>query len=275
VLSESAAPKQSLSTIRRRLGACAAIAILGWFNGAVPAHAAEDEAHVVILNALDPYLPAFLAIDAATRASIAKETSRRIVLYPELLDAQRFPLEDLESEQVALLAKKYHALRVDVVVTVTRPAFDFFMRHGERLWPGARLVFHGLPDPGSEPVAVPPDATGLVNRDDFGGTIDIARRLQPNARRILVIAGASPLDQELERRARQVLPTMNGGAAVEFLSGWPLPELVARVAQEPANTIVLYLSQFRDRDDAPYIPRQVLGELSRVSKAPEMWDFSA
>ena len=246
--------------------------MLGMIGGlcmaTVRAHAADEEARVLILNGLDPYLPAYLAIDSAMRATLAKETARRIVLYSELLDAQRFPVQDLEPEELALLAKKYRALRIDVVVTVTRPAFDFFMRHGEELWPGARLVFHGLPDPESEPVAVPPDAVGLVNRDDFGGTIAIARRLQPDARRILVISGVSPLDQELERRARRVLPTLTGSPPVEIISGLPLPELVARIAKEPADTIVLYLTEFRDRNNLPYLPRQVAGEISNVSKAP-------
>jgi len=32
---------------------------------AVPTYAAEEEARVLILNGLDPYLPAYLAIDSA------------------------------------------------------------------------------------------------------------------------------------------------------------------------------------------------------------------
>ncbi len=248
-------------------GTCVAVA---------PAQAAGEEARVLILNGLDPYLPAYLAIDSAMRASLADEitdgaapqNTRRIVFYSEPLDAQRFAIEPREPEIVAALAKKYGALHIDVVVTVMKPALEFYERHGDELWPGARLVFHGLPDPASEPVPVPPSATGLVNRDDFEGTIDLAGRLQPNARRILVIAGVSPLDAELERRARQVLSTKAGAKAVEFLSGLPLPELVARVAAEPADTIVLYLTQFRDRDGRPYVPRQVLRTISDVSPAP-------
>jgi signal transduction histidine kinase len=235
---------------------------------ATPAHAAEEETRVLVLNGLDPYLPAYLAIDAAMRANLATETTRRIVLYSEPLDAQRFPVEPRESELVASLAKKYGTLHIDVVVTVTRPALEFYKRHGEHLWPGARLVFHGLPDPASETVTVPPNATGLVNRDDFDGTINLARRLQPNARRILVIGGVSPLDLELERRARQVVPTMGRAATVEFLSGRPLPELVTRVAAEPADTIVLYLTQFLDGDGRPYLPREVLHAISTASVAP-------
>jgi signal transduction histidine kinase len=235
---------------------------------ALPAYAAEDAARVLILNALDPYLPAFLAIDSAMRASLAAETGRRIVLFAEPLDAQRFAVEPLEPELLALLTKKYKALPIDVVVTVTKPAFDFYLKHGQQLWPGSRLVFHGLPDPGDQLPVVPPDAVGLVNRDDFAGTLALARRVQPNARRILVISGVSPLDLELEQRARQIVPGAAGAAAVEFLSGWPLAELVSRVAAEPADTIVFYLTQFRDRDGHPYLPREVLRALSNVSAAP-------
>jgi hypothetical protein len=143
--------------------ACAAASFV-WHQLLRPARSAEEEARVLILNGLDPYLPAYLAIDGAMRASLANETSRRIVLYSEPLDAQRFAIEPRESEIVAAIAKKYGNLRIDVVVTVMKPALDFFKRHGEQLWPDARLVFHGIPDPDSELVTFPTGATGLVNQ---------------------------------------------------------------------------------------------------------------
>src|SRR5579863_555256 len=40
---------------------------------AAPVHAVEEEAHVLILNGLDPYLPAYIVIDGAMRASLANE----------------------------------------------------------------------------------------------------------------------------------------------------------------------------------------------------------
>ena len=112
---------------------------------AVPAMPAEDEAHVLILNGLDPYFPTYVMTDSAMRAELAKDTARRIVLYSETLD-YRFPAESWEAELVALLTKKYSARHVDVVVAVTKPALAFFSRHGEQLWPGARVVFHGVPE---------------------------------------------------------------------------------------------------------------------------------
>ena len=243
-----------------------AMVVLG--SVVVPALAAEEEAHVLILNGYDPYLPANLMMDSGMRANLANESARRIVLYSESLDAGRVAVESREAELVALFTKKYGARRIDVVVAVTKPALDFFRRNGEQLWPGARLVFHGIPDPAEEAVSIPPGAVGLVNRDDFGGTIDIARRLQPTARRILVIAGVGAGDLQVERRVRRLAPTVAGTANMEFISGLPLPELLARVASEPTDTIILYLTQFLDRDGRDYRPPDVAQAMSSVSTAP-------
>jgi hypothetical protein len=179
--------------------------MLGAFflGAAAPAHDAGEEARVLILNGADPYLPAYLAIDGAMRASLANESARRVVFYSEPLDAQRFPVEALESEFLALHRKKYRALRIDVVVAVTTPALDFYNRHGAELWPSARVVFHSVPNPGREAAPLPPHVTGVVTREDVAGTIGLARRLQPDARRILVVSGAAELDKRLERQARE------------------------------------------------------------------------
>ena len=240
------------------------IILAGWVV-ALPASAAEEreESHVLILNGSDPYLPAYLAVDAGMRARLAASPTRRVVFFSEPLDAQRFPLETLEAEYTALLAKKYARLRIDVVVTVTQGALDFFERHGKQMWPGARVVYQG-----GRPKALPPGATAVVADWDIQGTIALGRRMQPDARRMAVIGGVADLDREYEQRARKVLATQADQLPVEFILGLPLPELVARVVALPADTIVVYLTQFRDRDGRPYTPREVLREISKQSAAP-------
>ena len=108
-----------------------------------------------------------------------------MIFFSEPLDAQRFPMEAVEPELLALLARKYSAIRVDVVVAISQPALEFFRRHGEQLWPGARVVFSGWPGGFSIQRGFHLASTAVVASSDFGGTIDLARRLQPDARRIL------------------------------------------------------------------------------------------
>lgn len=235
---------------------------------AEPLCAAEKEGRVLILNGLDTYLPAYLAINDAMRASLANETSKRIVYFSEALDSQRFSIESLEPELMSLLTKKYGALRIDVVVAVSRPAIQFFERHGEQLWPGARGVYEAFSAEYVGPMALPANVSAIVGYPNEAETIALAERMQPNARRIVVITGVSDVDKTAEQQARDALSTSIKRTAVEFLSGLPLQELLVRVAAEPPDSIIIYLSEFRDRDGRPYTPREVLRAISQISVAP-------
>ena len=247
-------------------GALAMSAALGMV--AEPLCAAEKEGRVLILNGLDTYLPAYLAINDAMRASLANETSKRIVYFSEALDSQRFSIESLEPELMSLLTKKYGAIRIDVVVAVSRPAIQFFERHGEQLWPGARGVYEAFSAEYVGPMALPANVSAIVGYPNEAETIALAERMQPNARRIVVITGVSDVDKTAEQQARDALSTSIKRTAVEFLSGLPLQELLVRVAAEPPDSIIIYLSEFRDRDGRPYTPREVLRAISQISVAP-------
>jgi hypothetical protein len=105
---------------------------------AAPERVAAQETRVLFLNATDPYLPAYVVIDSAMRAALAKNTTRRFQFFSETLDAQRFPFSGFEQEFLALLAKKYRGLQIDIIVTMTQPALDFANRYrsDERLEEG-------------------------------------------------------------------------------------------------------------------------------------------
>ena len=224
------------------------------------------EARVVILNGTDPYLPAYLEIDAAMRAALVPQS--HVVLFSQPLDAQRFRTETFEPELTAYFAKKYSGLSIDVVVAVSQPALEFFRRHGAEIWPGARLVFSGWPGEEFEPAGLPPGTTAVLATTPVAETITLARQLQPAARRILVVSGASDLDRRNEQRARTALSRGTDELQSEYIAGLPLPELITRVAAEPAQSIILYTVQFRDREGRPYIPREVLSAFSARSAAP-------
>jgi signal transduction histidine kinase len=236
--------------------------------GALPAHAARDEAHVLMLYGLDPFIPTFLAMDKAMREDLAAETGGNVLLFAESLDSQRFSLETLEPELAALFDMKYQSQHIDVVVAVSRTALEFFERHGEQIWPGARVVYVGFLGYESGPSVLPPGASAVLSMLDVAGTIDIARRVQPGARRIVVVSGTAEIDRTAEQQAREALAKRHEQLPVEYLTGLPLPELVARVAAEPPDSTVLFLTQFRDRDGRPYGAMEVARALIKASRAP-------
>ena len=235
---------------------------------AAPLRAVEPETRVLVLIATHPYVPGLLALDNAMREELAKDTTQRFQFFSESLDAQRFAFGDFDQEFRALLAKKYTGLKIDFIVAVTKPALDFANRYGSDLWPGAQILFHSVPNYLLDGLALSERTKGVREGRDIGRTVDLARRLQPGAQRILVLAGVSDYDKDFADEARRVLAARNETAETRYLIGLPQPELVEIIAREPASTIVLYLAQFRDRVGRPYTPREVLRAISAESTAP-------
>jgi signal transduction histidine kinase len=235
---------------------------------AAAAGSAEQERRVLILNTADIYLPGHVAIENAMRERLSSAATGRVEYFAESLDAYRFSMVALEPELLALLSKKYSALRIDVVVAVSRPAIEFFERHGEQLWPGARVVYNVYSGQYLGAVPLPPNVTAVVSYQDVAGTIALARRLQPNPRKFVIISGSTDVERGPVQLARNALSTSNNRAPVEIFFGLPLEDLLVRVAAEPADAIIIYLTQYRDRDGRPYTPREVLRAISKVSAAP-------
>jgi len=72
---------------------------------AEPAQGDDDTRRVVILNATDPYLPAFLALDSALREAIRAGRTAPTELFAEPLDMHRFPrklLDDFVEPQASV-----------------------------------------------------------------------------------------------------------------------------------------------------------------------------
>ena len=223
---------------------------------------------VVILNATDPYLPAFIAVDTAQREAIRAGSRAPVELYAEALDMHRFPRKLLDQDVVALLRDKYRDLKVDVVVAVAPIAFDFAQRHRAEIWPGAVIVFNSVSAAALEERSLDPRIIGLPVSVELGQTIDLGLRLRPRTRRVAVVAGDDASCCDRVSLAREALERDGGRLDVQYIVGLTLAETVAAVEELPEDALVLYLTMFRDGAGVPHVPRDVLTRIAAVSRAP-------
>ena len=224
---------------------------------------------VVILNAADPYLPAFLALDRSLREAITRaEHGAPTEFYAETLDMFRFPQTLLAEDIVALLRKKYRGLKVDVVVAAGSIALDFAQRYRAEIWPGAAIVFHSVPVTSLERRGLDPHTIGVPVRLEFGQTLDLALRLRPATRRVAIVAGVAEPDSGHLSLMQASLEHYAGRLEIQYLVGLTLAETVAAVGALPSDVIVLYLTMFRDGAGIPLVPRDVLTRIAAVSRAP-------
>jgi signal transduction histidine kinase len=224
-----------------------------------------ESAQVLVITGSDPYLPAFVEIDAAMRKAVARQQRHVSWLY-EPIDALR--LGDRPDRSLAdLLVRKYEGTRIDAIVLVTDPALDFYVRHRDQLWPGVPAVYNFVAPKFAR--SLPPDAklTGLPAEFDFAQTLRIALALQPAAKRVLVVSGSSSWDQSQLAEARRALAE-HPALAVEVVSGQSPRAVAERLAGEPDGTIVLFSTLLADATGRVYASRDALAMLATASRVP-------
>ena len=267
------APRRSPPSLVRRLlpsvlGALLAACSAAMAQGAASAgRGAGDPAQVLVISGTDPYLPAFVAIDAAMRDAVARRRPGPVHWIYESIDTARF--SGTGGPMLAeLLARKYESVDIDAVVLVTEPAVDFYLRYRQRLWPDAPAVFHFVAPGYAQRLPTGAGMSGIPAQVDFAGAVRIALALQPKARRAVVVGGVSPFDEVQLAGFREALSPHAGRLQVEYLVGLPAKQVAERLAGEAPETVVFYATLFRDIDGRVYVPRAVLETLAAASAAP-------
>jgi signal transduction histidine kinase len=236
---------------------------------AAPSGTADAELRrVVILNAADPYLPAFMALDRGVREAILAGRTAPTSFHAETLDMFRFPQAEIDGDLAALLRKKYRGLRVDAIVAASEIALDFAERHRTDIWPEAPIVFHSVSETILKTVTLDPRTIGVPVRLEYGPTLDLALKLRPATRRIVVVAGTAPPDRTNLSLAQRALERYAGTLEVQYLVGLTIAETVAAVRALPENAVVLFVTVFRDGAGTPLVPRHVLTQIAAASSAP-------
>jgi signal transduction histidine kinase len=251
---------------RRR--AVAALLNLAAAAIAMTACAADRPWRIVVLNGTDPYLPAFVAIDRATRAALTAPGTHPAEIFSETLDMTRFPGGELEPEMLALLRRKYAERQIDAVIAVTPVALDFAQRHRDSLWPDAWIVFHSVSEEDLRERTLLPMTTGVPFRRDVAGAADLALKLWPAARRMIVIGGSSAFDKAVTAAAREQLRPLAQRVEVEFWVEQRFEDLVLRIAQLPKSAVVVQLSIYRDASGRTFVPREAAAQLATASTVP-------
>ena len=189
-------------------------------------------------------------------------------LYVEAFDASGFPDIEAETPTASYLRSKYSGRDIDALVAVGPQALTFLARNGAELFPGVPTVFAGVSE-ASVARANLPNSTGVISAFGVTETADLALRLQPEAKKLVVSTGTSALDTIWYGTAREQLGGLSGRIEVSHLAGLPLEDVLVEVASLPRDTIVLFLSMVQDGSGRYFTPTaDVVRDVAAVSGAP-------
>jgi C4-dicarboxylate-specific signal transduction histidine kinase/ABC-type uncharacterized transport system substrate-binding protein len=255
----------------RRPSALLAGLLLGIIGVASPLPAAGDEGgperSVLLLYGEARALPAALDIDEAIRGRF-RAADFEVRFFTEYLDLSWTSDPRYLERLRAFLASKYLNRRIDVIMTMGAPALRFALEHRAALFAGVPIIFTAVPPGGAVPMGGDTGVTGVWMAAEAAATVDAARRLQPQARRLVVVAGAATQDRFFVEDVRRDLKGRAQGLETSYLVGLPMARLREALAGLSRDAMVLYVSMLRDGDGKVYSTRESLRILAPASGAP-------
>ena len=189
---------------------------------------------------------------------------RNLDYYSEFLDIARFPDPAYQVAFSDFLRLKYHDVRLDLVVAMQDVAIEFVDRNGDSLFPGIPEVF--LANDHAAPLGA--DATGLIHKRDFAGTLALIEQLQPDVRNVFVVSGAAAADKVYERAMRIQAQSFEPRLSVNYLSGLPTDALEQRLASLPDHSVVYHLLVTEDGAGHRFHPLDYVNRVATVANAP-------
>ena len=166
------------------------------------------------------------------------------------------------------MGEKYARTSAAAVVTLGRGVLVFALELRDIIGAGIPIIFCNVGAPTLEGITQPHDVVGVVSDFDWGKTMQLAARLQPEARDVVIISGASAYDKVWERDALRTLNPHLDRYKTTHLSGLAYAEMLERVSRLPRNTIILSVPFFADGSGQRRVPPEVTADIARVSSAP-------
>ncbi len=205
------------------------------------------------------------AFDAGLEKAFRVAAPGSIDLYSETLEQYRFPGTDSAALMRDYLRGKYARKKVDVVIAVLDPAQEFLLRYRDVLFTDVPIVSFLMNRPASNPdVAMTTVWVGYQFRE----VADLALKLHPATRRIVVVDGALGNPGDVQQEVTNQLKGMDSRVSLDYLRDLPLDDLLARIKALGSDAVILFLRQFIRTPQQSMDQLQALAEIAKVSPVP-------
>ncbi|MHC4397201.1 MAG: PAS domain S-box protein, partial [Planctomycetota bacterium] len=211
------------------------------------------------------------------KAVLLKEI-KDVEIYIEYLDTKRIRCEDYLELYHELLQIKYGKVELDALIATDDNALRYLLEYEEELFGQVPVVFCGVNDFEESMLDGRSNITGLTEALEFKPTIDLALKLHPGSRRIVVISDGTPTGLG-HRKDIIAVESQYESLKFEYLNGEELStaELLEKLGDLPTDSIALFTTWMWDKT-GEYIPAgdTSISEILASSSVPiygftDMW----
>jgi ABC-type uncharacterized transport system substrate-binding protein len=170
---------------------------------------------------------------------------------------------------------KYRTARFDVIIATDNDAFDFLKQYRDPLFPATPVVFCGVNYFGPSQLEGKKLFTGVNEAADIKATLDLALRLHPATRQIVVINDTTTTGRIVHREVERLIPAYHGRVRFLFLEELEMQEILKTVQKLGPDSLVFFGVFFRDKAGRFYEYDEGISLIAESCPVPVygVWDF--
>ena len=263
----------ALPRIHRQAGCIVLCTVLLLAAGMATASAAGQPRPrtVLVLEATNPNTSYFREVNKAFNAAVAAESANSVYVYVESLAFRDF--EGIQYSELLrnFLREKYRDKPIGVIVAYNSLALSHAVQWRDDVWPGVPIIFTGVDDKFAAGLKLPADVTGFTVRHRLQDMVDVARRLVPQLRQVVLVGDRLGTSGYWQFFPEEVPDIAKHLTVVDF-TGLPMADVKARVAGLPDNAAVIYVGLFTDGAGASFNPNDALQAIAAAANRPIVID---
>ncbi|MDD5169741.1 MAG: ABC transporter substrate binding protein, partial [Syntrophales bacterium] len=223
---------------------------------------------ILLIHSFEPLLPYSAIVNQSILSTLRAGLTVPVEFYSEYLDLARFPDKSCIKGLRDLFYQKYGRHPVDLVIVFLDPALGFVQEHGQGIFDDIPIVFLTVEKYQIARRTLNSNTTGVLMQIDPQGTLDAALKLQPDIEQVVVISGTHNNDRAYEKTVREEFSKYAGKIKFSYINNLPLEEILTRVQNLPARTILFFVTMFQDGAGAAQIPAIVVSKISKAANVP-------
>ncbi|WP_419784934.1 ABC transporter substrate binding protein [Pseudodesulfovibrio sp.] len=239
----------------------------------VPARAERPKKDVLFLNS---YHQGYQWSDSILEGvrSVLDSIDYKIDLQIEYMDAKKYNYEDVTGMLRRLYREKFAHKKFDAIIVSDNDAFAFASQYRDELFPGVPLIFCGVNDFKDE-MMDQGNLTGVVENFDPQLTMEVALKLYPNKRHMVVVGDESTAGVTIRNQVLSAVPDFGNRLTVESWTKLSLEDTLKRVEKLPPDAFLFFIPYYQTVGSRFYTAEEVMEEIYKHSSVPTYtaWSF--
>lgn len=167
----------------------------------------------------------------------------------------------------AVYAEKYLHTHFDAIIATENEALEFLLVNRDTLFPGVPVLFCGVEGYSPDMLGGRINFSGVTWDNEYERALQVARKLQPGARRVIVVADRSLSGRHALASFMTVAGRKHSDLQIELLQDVTAEQLALRLREAPPDSFVFLLSFWRDVSGRP-VTLDMLSSFLQYSAVP-------